>query len=185
MNASQLSIENFAGLMGVGALQMLGWFFLIDGLTGFYSFVEHYAASQSWQVFVTVALVAFAYLLGAVSSVVGAMLSEIGSHTTTRIFDMAGRINTVASYLVLEDWLKKSAIVKGSIVSVLVLAAGSFAEGQSGLMGEYGIVGLFGGALGLGLAGVAAVTARMLDNRVLKSLSALNTGRAATALSET
>ena len=64
MNASQLSLENFAGYTGVGALQILGWFFVIDGLTGFYSLVEQYASSASWQIFFSVALVALAYLLG-------------------------------------------------------------------------------------------------------------------------
>lgn len=173
MNASQLSLENFAGLTGVGALQVLGWFFVIDGLTGFYVLVEQYAASASWQIFFSVAVVALAYLLGAVSSIIGALIVELGSSTTTRIYEVAGRLNTTASYLVLEDWLKKSAILKGSAVSVLVLAAGSVIEGQSGFMERFGVVGLAGGALGVGLSVLAALVARTLDRRTLTSLEAL------------
>jgi hypothetical protein len=173
MNASQLSLENFAGLTGVGALQVLGWFFVIDGLTGFYVLVEQYAASASWQIFFSVAVVALAYLLGAVSSIIGGLIVEMGSSTTTRIYEVAGRLNTTASYLVLEDWLKKSAILKGSALSVLVLAAGSVIEGQSGFMERFGVVGLAGGALGVGLSALAALVARTLDARTLTSLQAL------------
>ena len=173
MNASQLSLENFAGYTGVGALQILGWFFVIDGITGFYALVEQYASSASWQIFFSVAVIALAYLLGAISSIVGALIVEVGSSTVIKIYAAAGRVSSASSYLVLEDWLKKSGILKGSAVSALVLAAGSAIEGQSGFMEKFGNVGLAGGVLGLGLALLAGWTARILDARALESLVAL------------
>lgn len=61
------SLEAATAYIAVGSLQVLGIFFVLDGLFGFLTFIEEYAKTTAWGILVSVPLITVSYLLGVLS----------------------------------------------------------------------------------------------------------------------
>lgn len=68
MSSTKPSLEEITGYLGVGALLLLGIFFVIDGLTNFWITVEQYAKTSSFAILFTVPLLVISYVLGLIGS---------------------------------------------------------------------------------------------------------------------
>ncbi len=82
------SIEEITGYLGVGALELLAVFFILDGTSGFLEFVETYAKTSSWAIFVTGPVLVISYVLGLISSLASESLLKgfLGRKPTTDAF---------------------------------------------------------------------------------------------------
>lgn len=68
MAANKPALEEVSGYLGIGSLELLGGFFILDGLSGFLAFIEVYAKTSAWAILVTVPALVVAYVLGLFSS---------------------------------------------------------------------------------------------------------------------
>ena len=64
MASNKPVLEEVSGYLGVGSLELLGAFFVLDGISGFLSFIELYAKTSAWAILVTVPALVVAYVLG-------------------------------------------------------------------------------------------------------------------------
>ena len=76
MTPTKPSLEEVTGYLGVGALLLLGIFFLIDGPTNFWTTVEQYAKTSSFAILFTVPLLVISYVLGLLASLTVQTLVE-------------------------------------------------------------------------------------------------------------
>ncbi len=65
----KLSLEDITGFLGVGTLEILGVFFILDGTFGFLTFIEIYSKTSTWAILVTVPLLVVAYVFGLLTSI--------------------------------------------------------------------------------------------------------------------
>lgn len=165
------SIEDITGFMGIGTLEILGIFFILDGISGFLSFVEIYSKTAAWGIFVTIPILVIAYIFG--------LLTSIGMEIfLNKIFP-----NQLASKLLLITIKKdnklistkfielerQSRLLNGCSFAFLLLGIGSLAEVK--MMGEFGFVGYLGliGSLIVSLS--CPVIARQLQKQFYQSIS--------------
>jgi hypothetical protein len=164
MTPSKPSLEEITGYLGVGALLMLGIFFLIDGPTNVWTTVEQYAKTNSFAILFTVPLLVISYVLGllaslAVQSVLERFLSPILTPELFAIAAQRTREPVLSRYLEVE---RHSRLLYGCTLAFLVLAAGSLSvqrwlpPGQ-----EIAAIGCF--VLGVAIAIACPVLARSLQ----------------------
>ena len=67
MASSKPAIEELSGFLGVGSLQILGVFLILDGTLGFLVFLETYAKTSTWGILVTAPLLVVSYVFGPLS----------------------------------------------------------------------------------------------------------------------
>jgi hypothetical protein len=129
MTPTKPSIEEITGYLGVGALLLLGIFFVVDGYTNFWITVEHYAKTASFAILFTVPLLVISYVLGLLASLTTQSLLE---HFMTPILNAGlfasaaqkGREALLARYLEVE---RHSRLLYGCTFAFLFLAIGSLA----------------------------------------------------------
>ena len=124
------ALEEVTGYLGVGSLQLLGAFFVADGLTGFYSLVEHYSKASSFAILFTVPLLVISYVLRLFSSLAVEATAEklfrpVLNPVLFATTIMLARDPLTSRYLDVE---RHSRLLYGCTLAFLLLAVGSLLE---------------------------------------------------------
>ena len=130
MPATKPALEEVTGYLGVGSLQFLGAFFIIDGYTGFFTLVELYAKSSAVAILFTIPLLVISYVLGLLSSLAAEVVLEraVRPHLTAELFAIAlntGKEPLITRYAEVE---RHSRLLHGCTLAFFLLALGSLAE---------------------------------------------------------
>lgn len=127
MTSTKPSLEEVTGHLGVGALLLLGIFFIVDGLTNFWVTVEQYAKTNSFAILFTVPLLVISYVLGLLGSLAVQTCVErfVPPLLSAELFVAAaknGREPVLNRYLEVE---RHSRLLYGCTLAFLLLAIGS------------------------------------------------------------
>jgi len=173
MPAPKPAVEEVSGYLGVGSLQLLGAFFIIDGYTGFFTLVELYAKSSAVAILFTVPLLVISYVLGMLTS----LATEVGleravrPHLTAELFALAlntGKEPLIARYAEVE---RHSRLLHGCTLAFLLLAFGCLAERTN--MPGYGVVGTVCFIVGVCIAFLCPFLARRLQSELKRYVLAV------------
>jgi hypothetical protein len=166
MASGKPAVEEVSGFLGVGSLQILGVFFILDGTSGFLAFVETYAKTSAWAILVTVPLLVVAYVFGIISSMGTQALLErfFPSELTPALFRSVSESNNEA---LMQKWLDAEhhgLLLHGCVAAFLLLAVGSWAEVP--MMAPFGFVGYVGLFGGVAIATLCPVLAHRIQRQV-------------------
>lgn len=152
------SLTTIAGPMGVGAICMLGVFLFLDGQSpDLFPTVETYASSATWGVVAAIPILVMAYVLGLCLSSAGTLfVAQIGgvgeeaeAADIVSIASMAAdKSAAVLHYLQLRQ---DRAVLAGSSIAIVFLAAGAFSEIANLPTMKWAVVTLAVGSLALAL----------------------------------
>lgn len=137
-------LEEIAGYAGVGSLEILGIFFILDGLSGFLSFIETYSDTKTWSILVTMPLLVVAYIFGLLSSLVVATLSNrfipscIQPDLIARI--LVSKVQPLVSRMAEVERCQR--VLHGATLGFVLLATGALVETR--MMGQFAFVGYIG-----------------------------------------
>jgi hypothetical protein len=167
MTATKPSLEEVTGYLGVGALLMLGVFFLIDGPTNVWITVEQYAKTNSFAILFTVPLLVIAYVLGLLASLAVQTLLErlLPAILSPELFVSAAqrsREPVLSRYLEVE---RHSRLLYGCTLAFLVLAVGSLSVRRWLPPGQE-VVGIVCFVLGIAVAAACPILARRLQHQL-------------------
>ena len=170
MDYFKKSVEGVTGTLGIGALHILGLFFILDGKMNFLSFIEQYSKTASWEIFVTIPMIVISYILGILSIITSEIIFYpiyIRSIDIDKIFIKI--INSKNNYLIqkyqeIDDYKK---ILGGSALSFITLSFGSLSEIR--MMGEFNLVGY----LGFIFAIIASILCVFLSTKIIKKIDIL------------
>jgi len=176
MTPTKPSLEEVTGYLGVGALLMLGVFFLIDGPTNVWTTVEQYAKTNSFAILFTVPLLVIAYVLGLLASLAVQTLLErfLPAILSPELFAAAAqksREPVLSRYLEVE---RHSRLLYGCTLAFLVLAAGSLSV-QRWLPRGQEVVGKVCFVLGIAIATACPILARRLQHQLKLYVKAFDT----------
>jgi sterol desaturase/sphingolipid hydroxylase (fatty acid hydroxylase superfamily) len=161
------AIEEVSGFLGIGSLEILGVFFILDGTSGFLAFIEAYAKTSAWAILVTVPVLVVAYVFGIISSLgVQAFLEKLlPSELTPTLFRAVSESKNDALMQKYLDAERHSLLLHGCVAGFLLLAVGSWAEvPMMAPFGFVGYIGLIGGA-------VVAVLCPLLARRIQRQVA--------------
>jgi sterol desaturase/sphingolipid hydroxylase (fatty acid hydroxylase superfamily) len=166
MAAAKPVIEEVSGFLGVGSLQILGIFFILDGTSGFFAFVEAYAKTSAWAVLVSVPLLVVAYIFGIISSLgVEALLEKLRpSELTPTLFREVSESKNDALMQKYIDAERHGLLLHGCVAAFLLLAVGSWAEVP--MMEPFGFVGYVGLMGSIAVAVLCPLLARRIQRQV-------------------
>ncbi len=169
-------LEDITGFLGVGTLEILGIFFILDGLTGFLTFIEAYSKTSSWAILVTVPILVFAYVFGLLTSLGTEMFINraFSNNLLDELFGMVVSLNKdflTSKFLEVE---RQSTLLSGCAFAFLLLAIGSLLEVP--MMGRFSIVGYIGFLGGLFTAILCPILGRQLQRQLHIRLSSINKG---------
>jgi hypothetical protein len=157
------AITELSGSIGIGALHVLGLFFILDGRFAFLGFVEPYAYAASWNIFVTLLVLLVSHVLGVLSMLVS---DAVLSHLFNNRYSLAPlfvQVTLTKSEQLMARYLETERLQRflaGVALSFLTLSLGSWSEVR--MMGSYGAVGYVGMALSvLACCGCVALAMRM------------------------
>jgi hypothetical protein len=160
------AITEVSGSVGIGALHVLGLFFILDGRFAFLGFVEQYACTASWSIFVTVLVLVSSHVVGLLSMLVSdALLVHLfkNRYSLAPLFvqvTLTKSEQLIARYLETE---RLQRFLAGVALSFLMVGLGSWSEVR--MMGSYGAVGYVGVALSvLACCGCVALAVRMRNS---------------------
>ena len=173
MTAPKPALEEVTGYLGVGSLQVLGAFFVIDGYTGFFSLVELYAKSSAVAILFTVPLLVISYVVGMLSSLACEVILEraIRPHLTPTLFAMALATRREPLMVRYAEVERHSRLLHGCTFAFLLLAFGSLAERSN--MPGYGVVGTVCFVIGLFIAILCPLLARRLQSELKRYVLAV------------
>ena len=163
MPTAKPALEEISGYLGVGSLQLLGAFFVIDGLTGFYSLVEFYSKSSAFAILFTVPLLVISYVLGLFSSLAVEVLIEKLVPPVVNPSLYAEALKTTSEPLMARysETERHSRLLHGCSLAFVLLAVGSLAE--RGNMPGFEVVGTVCFVTGLFLAAICPLLAHRLQ----------------------
>lgn len=167
MASNKPVLEEVSGYLGVGSLELLGAFFVLDGISGFLSFIELYAKTSAWAILVTVPALVVAYVLGLFSSLgVEAILNRFTRPILTPAL-FAYVTSSKSEMLVLRyaDAERHSRLLYGCSIAFALLAVGSWLEAR--MMGDFGFVGYVGLIAGFVIAALCPLLARHLQTELV------------------
>jgi hypothetical protein len=178
MPTTKPALEEVSGYLGVGSLQLLGAFFIIDAYTGFFTLVELYAKSTAVAILFTVPLLVISYVLGMLSSLAVEVALEraVRPHLTAELFATAlrtGKEPLIARYIEVE---RHSRLLHGCTRAFLLLAFGFLAERVN--MSTYSVVGTVCFIIGIGIAILCPFLARRLQSELKRYVVAAARGDA-------
>lgn len=173
MTSTKPSLEEVTGYLGVGALLMLGFFFLIDGPTNVWTTIEQYANTNSFAILFTVPLLVIAYVLGllaslAVQAVLERLLPPI---LTPELFASAAQPSREAVLSRFLEVERHSRLLYGCTLAFLILAAGS-PSAQRWLPPGQEVVGIVCFVLGIAVAAACPILARRLQLQLRRYVNA-------------
>ncbi len=169
----KLSLENITGFLGVGTLEILGIFFILDGTSGFLLFVESYSNTSTWAILVTVPLLVVAYVFGLLTSIGTELLSNrvFPNKITPDLFASVVSIDNELLSAKFVEYERQSQLLYGCAFAFLLLGIGSLAEVP--MMGRFGFVGYVGLVGGLCVAMLCPIIAKQLQNQFYYRLTSL------------
>lgn len=167
MSTTKPSLEEITGYLGVGALLLLGIFFVIDGLTNFWITVEQYAKTGSFVILFTVPLLVISYVLGLLASLTVQTLVEcfVPPILSPELFAKAAQKNReplLNRYLEVE---RHTRLLYGCTLAFLLLAIGSLVV-QKYLPPGQELVSVVCFVVGMFLAAACPTLARRLQVQV-------------------
>jgi uncharacterized membrane protein YoaK (UPF0700 family) len=167
MTPTKPSLEELTGYLGVGALLMLGVFFLIDGPTNVWITIEQYAKTSSFAILFTVPLLVIAYVLGLIASLAVQTVLErfVPAILSPELFASAAqrsREPLLSRYVEVE---RHSRLLYGCTLAFLVLAAGSLSV-QRWLPAGQEVLGIVCFVLGVAIAAACPILARRLQHQL-------------------
>ena len=166
MASAKPAIEEVSGFLGVGSLEILGIFFILDGTSGFLAFVEAYAKTSAWAILVAVPLLVVAYVFGIISSLgVEALLERfLPSELTPTLFRVVSESKNDALMQKYLDAERHGLLLHGCVAAFLLLAVGSWAEVP--MMTPFGFVGYIGLIGGVAVVVLCPLLARRIQRQV-------------------
>ena len=166
MASGKPAIEEVSGFLGVGSLQILGVFFILDGTSGFLDFVETYSKTSAWAILVTVPLLVVAYVFGIISSLgIQALIEKFFPSELTPVLFRA--VSESENEPLMQKWLdaeRHGLLLHGCVAAFLLLGVGSWVEVP--MMAPFGFVGYVGLFGGLAIAALCPVLAHRIERRV-------------------
>jgi uncharacterized membrane protein len=164
MSSTKPSLEEVTGYLGVGALLLLGTFFIIDGFTNFWVTLEQYAKTGSFAILFTVPLLVISYVLGLLASLTVQTILErfVPPILSPELFAAAAqkaREPLLNRYLEVE---RHSRLLYGCTLSFVLLAVGSLTLRKYLPPGQE-LVAVVCFVIGTALAGACPVLARRLQ----------------------
>lgn len=173
MATTKPALDEVSGYLGVGSLQLLGAFFIVDGLTGFYLLVEKYAGASAFAIIFTVPLLVISYVLGLLSSLAVEALMQVfvKPALAPSLYAQAVRSGSeplVARYVEVE---RHSRLLHGCTFAFVLLGSGSFLE-QRNLEG-FGSVGVLCFVAGIVIAALCPILAFRLQTELRSYVQAV------------
>ncbi|MDO9178040.1 MAG: hypothetical protein Q7U16_06905 [Agitococcus sp.] len=181
MTDSKPAIEEVSGYLGVGSLELLGIFFILDGISEFLEFIEIYAKTSTWAVLVTVPALVVAYVIGVFSSL-GAeiVLSRyMRPILTPELFAYVTSSKNEQLVQRYADAERHSRLLYGCSIAFFLLAIGSWLEVR--MMGKFGFVGYVGLVAGLGISLLCPLLARYIQAELIPFVEAVRALNATSA----
>lgn len=167
MTLTKHPTEELSGSLGVGSLEILGVFFILDGSFGFLSFIEDYSHTSTWTILVAVPLLVVAYVLGLISSL--AMEATLGvllpSKLTPVLFRAVSELKNDALMQRFLDAERHTLLLYGCSIAFLLLGIGSWVEVK--MMGQFSFVGYMGFAGGIAIAISCPIIASRLQTQAV------------------
>lgn len=169
MASAKPTIDEVSGFLGVGSLEILGLFFILDGTSGFLTFVETYAKTSAWAILVAVPFLVVSYVFGIISSLsVQAVLERwLSSQLTPSLFRVVSESKNELLVQKHSETERHSLLLHGCFAGFLFLALGSWAEVP--MMTPFGFVGYIGLVGGV----VAAVLCLSLARNIQRKFVAI------------
>jgi len=166
MPSTKPAIEELSGFLGVGSLEVLGVFFILDGTSGFLAFVELYAKTSAWAILVSVPLLVVAYVVGLISSLgVDALIQMLfPSRLPPELYRAVSESKNDSLMQKYLDAERHTLVLHGCTAAFLLLALGSWAEVT--MMAPFGLVGYVGLVGGIVVAALCPVIACRLQTKV-------------------
>ena len=166
MASAKPAVEEISGFLGVGSLEILGVFFILDGTSGFLAFIEAYAKTTAWAILVAVPLLVVAYVFGLISSLgVEAVLERfIPSQLTPALFRAVSESKNDALMQKYLDAERQTLLLHGCVAAFLLLSIGSWTEVP--MMAPFGFVGYVGLVGGIAIAALCPVLAHRVQTQV-------------------
>ena len=169
------SLEEVTGYLGVGALLLLGVFFIVDGSTNFWTTVELYSKTGSFAILFTVPLLVISYVLGliaslAVQTVLDQAVTPILSPELFSAAAQKAREPVLSRYLEVE---RQSRLLYGCTLAFFFLAVGSLSV-KKYLPLDQETVAYVCFVLGLAIAVACPILARQLQSQLKLYVQAFN-----------
>jgi hypothetical protein len=172
------TITELSGSVGVGAMHILGVFFVLDGRFGFLVFVEQYAQSAAWGIFVTVPLLVVSHLLGLLSILFAeALLTNVVGqrYSLAPLLVRVARVDSEHLTANFHEAEKNQRFLVGVSMSFVTLGIGSLSEVR--MMGNFSSIGYVGAAASL-LALILCLTIAFgMRNRVEQTIDSFESRR--------
>ena len=171
MGPSKSSIDELSGFLGVGSLQLLAIFFILDGTTGFLKFLEDYAHTNTWSILVSLPLLVVAYVFGLISCLGMEAIFE-GIWQSSLRAEIFYKVTESKNETLLQKYLdaeRHIQLLNGCVAAFVLLGIGSLAEVRQ--MPSYEVVGY----LGLGGGLLTAILCRVLCWRLERKIHRLVT----------
>lgn len=173
MAPTRPAIEEVSGYLGVGALELLGAFFIVDGASNFVPFIDPIFKTATWTFLATVPLLVVSYVLGLLSSLgAESMLGRfIKPALTPELFAVATSSSNDALIQRYADVERHTRLLHGCSIAFLLLALGCWSEVR--MLGEFGFVGYLCLVAGLVIAGLCPLLAVRLQRQLVPYIAAV------------
>lgn len=173
MTPTKPALEEVSGYLGVGSLQLLGAFFIVDGSTNFVPFAETTFKTNTWALLATVPLLVVSYVLGLVSSLgaEAAITRIVRPALTPELFAVvsgSGNELLIQRYVDVE---RHTRLLHGCTLAFILLGMGCWSE--VGMLGEFGFVGYLCLAGGLLLSALCPLLALRLQRQLVPFIEAV------------
>jgi hypothetical protein len=167
------ALEEVSGYLGVGSLELLGAFFIVDGATNFQPVAESVFKTTTWTLIATVPLLVIFYVLGLVSSLgAEAAINRIVRPALTA--ELFAVVSTSGNELLVQryaDVERHTRLLHGCALAFLFLALGCWSEVR--MLGEFGFVGYLCLAGGLLLSILCPLLASRLQHQLVPFIEAV------------
>jgi hypothetical protein len=128
------SFEAVTGRLGVGAIAFFGCFLIADGWLGVFPLIESIGRSVTWGIIGILPTVVVSYVVGVICLEVAEIALSRASVFASPGPENAIIVSAIGSSLLCQlyaEQLRNHALLKGSVVSFLVLSVGCLAESRS------------------------------------------------------
>lgn len=171
MGIERASFEELTGYVGIGALELLAAFFIIDGFSNFFELVEWYSKTNSWAILFTVPGVVVAYVLGAITAFTAESLLPGTSLLTANVFAQVVASKNEPLLRRHSETERISRVLSGASIAFVLLALGLLSEVR--MLGRFGFVGYWGFAAAVTIGVLCPIVARNQQRRFLQHAQAV------------
>jgi hypothetical protein len=171
MTTTKPALEEVSGYLGVGSLELLSAFFIMDGPTNLLPFAETIFKTTTW--LATVPLLVISYVLGLISSLgaEAAITRIVRPALTPALFAMvsgSGNDLLIQRYVDVE---RHTRLLHGCTLAFLLLGLGCWSEVN--MLGDFGFVGYLCLSGGLLLSVLCPLLALRLQRQLVPFIEAV------------